>query len=246
MGLAGRRRRDGTRQEDATTLAAMDGRATRWAAHNDAQRERIIAAAISLYDAGNAAPSLQEIGAQAGLARSVLYRQFEDRRDLDRAVRSEVLAQLWEQLAPHLAFSGPPQEALRTTLQLYVDWAASHPRLHHLVDLDLDESGPLQHGLDQISAAVVDLLVSWFRAVGAEVSEADIVATDPLAHGVVGLVHATVRRWVDQGCAVPKASHLVDLMAEAVWAMVEARAKAYGITVDAALLERLAAGDEPS
>lgn len=210
----------------------MDGRATRWAAHNDAQRERIVAAAIALYDEGNAAPSLQEIGARAGLARSVIYRQFADRRDLDSAVRSDVLAQLWAQLSPHFSVEGSPQATLRTVLQLYVDWASAHPRLHHLVDLDLDESGPLQHGLDQISAAVVDLMVTWFRAVGAEVTEADVIATDPLAHGVVGLIHATVRRWVDQGCTVPKASYLVELMTEMVWAMVESRAQAYGITAD--------------
>lgn len=210
----------------------MDGRATRWAAHNDAQRERIITAAISLYDEGNAAPSLQEVADRAGLARSVLYRQFEDRRDLDRAVRYYVLAMLWAQLEPHFAIGDDPRGTLRSVLQIYVEWAAAHPRLHHLVDLDLDETGPLQHGLDQIATAVVDLLVDWFRAVGAEVSDADIVATDPLAHGVVGLVHATVRRWVEQGCAVPKASALIDLIAELIWAMITARAEAYGVSID--------------
>jgi AcrR family transcriptional regulator len=210
----------------------MDGRATRWAAHNDAQRERIVAAAIELYDGGNAAPSLQEIGEHAGLARSVLYRHFEDRRAIDQAVRLAVLTQLWGALTPYFAVSESPRATLRGILETYVDWAAHHPRLHHLVDLDLDESGPLKHGLDQISAAVVQLLVDWFRAVDAEVSELDAEAADPLAHGVVGMVHATVRRWVEQGRTVPKAHTLVDLMTEMVWAMLETRARAFGISLD--------------
>lgn len=210
----------------------MDGRATRWAAHNDAQRERIVAAAIALYDEGNTAPSLQDISARAGLARSVLYRHFEDRRALDQAVRRTVLAQLWAAFTPYLAVMEAPQATLRGILVTYVDWAAKHPRLHHLVDLDLDESGPLQHGLDQIATALVELLVTWFRSVDAEISDIDALAADPLAHGVVGLIHATVRRWVEQGCTVPKAHILVDLMTEMVWAMLQARARAFGITLD--------------
>jgi AcrR family transcriptional regulator len=213
-------------------LADVDGRAVRWAAHNDAQRERIIAAAISLYDEGRTGVSLQEIGARAGLSRSVLYRQFSDRRDLEVAVQRHILEDLLERLSAALVLTGTIRQTLRRVASTYLDWAAEHPRLHQLADLDSSSDSPVGHALDQIAARIAETLVTTFRLGGAELSDADVAAADPLAHGLVGAVVATVRRWLRLGARVPDVEHLTDLVVESTWAVIDVRARAYGRQID--------------
>ncbi|WGL52700.1 TetR/AcrR family transcriptional regulator [Nocardioides sp. BP30] len=209
----------------------MDGRSTRWEAHNDAQRERIIAAAIALYDEGNVNASLQEIGARAGLSRSVLYRQFEDRRAVELAMERHVLAGLLERLDASLVLAGTIRQTLHRVAATYIDWAAEHPRLHQLADLDAAD-GPLGQAIAQIAGRIAETLVATFRAGGAEVSEADVAAADPLAHGLVGAVFATVRRWLQLGAKVPDREHLTDLVVESAWAVLDVRLRAYGHVLD--------------
>lgn len=206
----------------------------RWAEHNSAQQRRIVEAAISLYDEGRLSASLQDIGERAGVTRSVVYRQFADRRDLESAVRRHILDGLWQVLEPTMRIvpTQTPREVITRAAAAYVDWAEQHKRLHRLADMDTDEDGPLQTALDQIAESVADLLVLWFTNVGAHLTEADRAAADPLAHGLVGAVFAAVRRWVHLGCEVPDAGHLVDLIVESGWAMLDARARAFGVLVD--------------
>ena len=210
----------------------MDGRATRWAAHNDAQRERIITAAISLYDEGNTAPSLQEIGERAGLARSVLYRQFDDRRDVERAVEQYVLDDLLTRLEESLVLEGPTRQILRRVASTYIGWAAEHPRLHQLSDLDSAADGPLNKAIERIAGRVGELMILAFKMSGAEITEADEAATDPLTHGLIGAVFAAVRRWLHLGAKVPDVEHMTDLVVESAWAVIDARLRAFGVTID--------------
>lgn len=210
----------------------MDGRSTRWSAHNDAQRDRIVAAAIALYDEGNVEASLQEIGARAGLSRSVLYRQFADRRELEHAVQQQILDVLLDRIAAAIVLTGTIRETLRRAAATYIAWAAEHPRLHQLGDLDSAASGPLSRAIDQISAQIAETMVVTFRLSGAHVSDADVAATDPLAHGLVGAVFAIVRRWVHLGAKVPDVEHLTDLVVESAWAVIDVRLRAYGLSID--------------
>ena len=210
----------------------MDGRTRRWQAHNDAQRRRLIEAAISLYDEGDTTATLLEIGQRAGVSRASLYRQFSDRADLERAVQQHLLDHLWSIIAPTLRLGRTVRETLHGSVSAYVGWAAAHPQLHRVMDLDPTPEGARERGLRQVSAAVADALVWWFTATGADVSEVDRAATQPLAFGLVSGVHGTVRRWLELGGEVPDEPHLVELVTDAAWAMIDVRLRAYGLVVD--------------
>lgn len=205
----------------------MDGRSVRWSAHNDAQRRRIVAAAIELYDEGRLDASVQEIGQRAGMSRSVVYRQFADRRDLENAVQRHILAELWEQLAPSFEEAGP--DSFRTGVATYVAWAASHPRLHQVAGLDRGSDGPLQQAIGYLSSTLARTLAGWLRREGAHLDEDDLGTIDALSYGVVGMVFAAVKRWVDHGVAHPSAERLAGLVAESAWLLVETRARALGV-----------------
>lgn len=210
----------------------MDGRTRRWAEHNEAQRRRIVDAAVALYDEGHADPTLKEIGDRAGVSRSVVYRQFRDRDEFDRAVQQRIVEMVFTALTPTFEVVGTPRETLRRAAAAYIGWAAAHPRLHRRADLDMAADGPVQHAIDEVAATIGAQLVMWFGLAGAQVTEADRAATEPLVHGLVGGTFAIVRHWVRLGTEVPDAERLTDLVVEAAWAVIEARARAFGLELD--------------
>lgn len=210
----------------------MDGRTRRWQQHNDAQQRRVVEAAIELYDEGHASATLLEIGQRAGVSRAAVYRQFADRGDLERAVQQHVLDALWAMIAPRLTIERTVRASLRGVVAAYVDWAAAHPQLHRMADRDASPDSARERGLRQVSTAVAEALVTWFTVAGAEVTETDRAATDPLAFGLVSAGHGTVRRWLELGAEVPDAAHLTELITDSAWAMIDIRLRAYGIVVD--------------
>lgn len=212
----------------------MDGRAVRWKRHNDDRRRRIVAAAIELIEEEGPQVSLQAIGERARLSRSVVYRHFADRHELDAAVQAHILENLWAELLPSVELRGTVRDTIRGAIGVYVGWAVAHPRLHQLADYDTadDGQGPLQQGIDMIAARISEVVVTAFEFAGADISEADKAASDPLIYGLVGMVFGTVRRWVHLGEKVPDAAHLVTLLTDSTWALIDLRARAYGLALD--------------
>lgn len=210
-----------------------DGRQVRWNEHNEGRRARIIAAAIAFIDAGRGDVSLQEIGERAGLSRSVVYRQFRDRRELDLAVQRQVMHDLFAKLSTSLLAGGSPMEIMRRTADVYVHWAAEHPSLHRLSDADsLAGDGPMQQMVDRISRDISAVIVDGFEAFGSPMSDADRAATDPLVYGIVGFWFGVIRRWVNLGAAEPDAKHLVEVLVDSTWPIIDARARSYGLELD--------------
>lgn len=225
--------------------AVPDGRQKRWREHNDARRQRIVGVAVELIESGDADLTLQEVARRAGLSRSVVYRQFADRRELDAAVQSYVLESLWAELVPTLHLEGTIRDSIEGMIRVYVQWAVRHPLLHRRFDYEtaVDGDGPLEQTLGRVSAQVAALLTGVFEALGAKLSEADRAATGPLVYGLVVAVFGTVRRWIRTGVDVPDADHMIGLLVESAWAVIDTRARALGLTVDLdAPLEQLIAG----
>jgi AcrR family transcriptional regulator len=210
----------------------MDGRTRRWEEHNESQRRRIVEAAIMLHDEGHGTASLTEIGVRAGISRAALYRQFTDREALERAVQQHILDDLWALLAPTLGLRDSVRATLHRSVAAYVDWAAAHPHLHRIAQLDASATGARERAIGVISAAVAEQLVTWFSVAGADVSAVDEAAADPLAHGLIHAVHGTVSRWVELGARIPDAAHLTTLLVESTWALIDVRLRAYGVTID--------------
>jgi AcrR family transcriptional regulator len=210
----------------------MDGRSVRWEAHNAAQRDRIVDAALKLIEETGDLPTLLEVGQRAGVSRSVLYRQFADRSDLEKAVRVRGLEMFMAAFEPALELQGSVREWLRTAAAAYVHWAASNRYLHQRADQSPDDDAAVQRSVDLIAEQIAGLAVTAFRAAGADVSDADVEATDPLAHGLVNGVYAVVRRWLARGGKVPSEARLVDLLVEFGEGILTSRAFSYGLKVD--------------
>jgi AcrR family transcriptional regulator len=212
----------------------VDGRAARWQAHKDERRRLVVDTAIAMVEAGEGDASVADIGARAGLSRSVVYRLFADRREIDVAVQRRVLAGLRADILAALTLSGTIRETLAGVIGVYVEWAAAHPRLHRLADYDtaIDGNGPLQQVVGEIATGAVDLLEAAIDQLRGDLPMPSRGLTEPFAHGLVGMVFATVRRWVHRSGGEVEADLLVGLLTAAVWAQIDVLARAIGLQVD--------------
>ena len=173
---------------------------------------------------------VQQIAEQAGLNRTVVYRHFTDRADLDVAIRAHVIAQLQAELTPTVSLEGTVNEIILRIISTYVDWTVSHPALHYFA---VQESyGPFQQGIDQVAEMLSDLLALVVTLLGAELDDNEKALVDPLAHGLVGAVFGAVRRWMVREVREPSAARMAELLTISVYDLLEGHARRLGVALD--------------
>lgn len=219
-----------------TGQARPDGRQLRWDRHNQERRQQIIDGAIAVVEASEPGTEfhVQQIAERAGMSRTVVYRHFSDRADLDRALQVEILDGLWSQLLPAVTLDGTIPEIIERVVSTYVGWAVAHPALHRLAEQDSfgAGAGPLQQGIERIAAQVVELITTAVEILGLEMSDDEQAAIDPLVFGIVGAVFSAVRRWVSKPERTPAAPALVKLVTESVWHILNGHARGLGLELD--------------
>lgn len=222
----------------AATRKSPDGRQVRWARHNQERRQVIIDAAIEVIGSSPQAEEVhvQQIAERAGLSRTVVYRHFGDRADLDRAVQAAVVDLIRGELIPALSLEGTPVEIIRRIIAAYVGFAVDHPALHRFVERPLpgEESGgsALDGAVSQIATQIEQLIVLAVDTLDVELEDAATRALDPLVFGLVGAAFNAVRRWLGRPEVEPAREEFVDLLTEAAWHQIAGMAKARGLDLD--------------
>jgi len=221
-----------------------DGRRLRWLAHNQARRRVIIDAAIRVLERAEPGEDIQVqlIAEEAGLARTVLYRHFHDRVDLDLAVQRRICKDLGRRLSPTLSYDGQPVVIIRRMIDEFVRWATEHPTLFWFVELELPGPGPhpLAQSIEQVGEQIERLMNTVVQFYGIELSADDRAGLDPWVFGLIGQVFSTVRRWSSRLEVAPKVDGLVNMLAQSIWLQINGMAETRGIEVpDVPLIELL-------
>lgn len=216
----------------AQAATSTDGRQARWAKHNQERRRQILDAAVEVLEAAEPGAEfhVQQIAERAGLNRTVVYRHFADRADLDRGVQGQILNDLAALLVPAVSLEGTVNQIIRRIVSTYVEWVVAHPSLH--VFAEQESSGPMQHGIHQIAGTLVEVLETAIEMLGAELDADERAAVDPLAYGLVGAVLGAVRRWVGREELAPTAPVLSELLSQSVWHILDGHARRLGLEVD--------------
>lgn len=215
-----------------------DGRQSRWDAHNRRRRQDIIDAALEVVESGEPGAEfhVQQIAERAGLNRSVVYRHFADRADLDRAIQVQIGAGLSARLLPEVNLDGTVDEIIGRIVATYVTWVVEHPSLYAFVGT----GGGADEGVAAVAETLVVVLGAAIDLLGVELGDDELASVPPLAHGLVGAVLGAVRRWVAQGAEEPAAERLAQLLADSVWYLLDGHARRLGLDIDPHLsLEQL-------
>lgn len=215
----------------AAPAPARDGRQARWEKHNADRRRQILDAAIAVLEAHEPGVEfhVQQIAERAGLNRTVVYRHFVDRADLDRAIQERILDDLAALLLPEVTLDGTVNAIILRIVGTYVDWVVAHPSLHRFAE---QGNGPFQLGISHIAAVLVEILQTAIALLQADLDDDEVAALDPLCHGLVGAVLGAVRRWVNRDVLEPAAPRMAELLSESVWHLLDGHARRLGIEID--------------
>ncbi len=215
--------------------ARVDGRQARWDRHNEQRRQQILDAAIAVVEAAEPGAEfhVQQIADEAGLNRTVVYRHFSDRADLDRAIQAEILVHVTALLVPQVSLDGTVNEIIHRIISTYVDWAVEHPALHRLAEYDSTGGpGPLQNGIHQVAGVLVEILETAVTMLDVQLDDGEKAAIDPLAYALVGAVFGAVRRWASREQREPSAAQLSDILSRSVWHLLDGHARRLGLDLD--------------
>ncbi len=177
----------------------MDGRATRWAGHRARRRQDFVSAALLVIERDGPAAGVDRISAELGVGRQALYRQFEDRADLDRAVADRAADLLVEAIVPHLFCGAELDEVVRRAVDAYVGHVEGHLHLYRFIRAY--DSDVVTRVKDTVGGRIAVLARELLDELGPEASS----AAETLALGAVGLVDAVVGRWLDEPAGVARA-----------------------------------------
>ncbi|WP_081681022.1 TetR/AcrR family transcriptional regulator [Cellulomonas sp. URHD0024] len=133
-----------------------DGRSTRWADHREARRAELVRTARRTVHHRGPDVSMEEIAADAGTSKSIVYRYFTDKTGLQIAVAEAVVLQIQGALEGVLRIAPTPREGLRAMVAVYLEMIESSPNVYAFVTRDgsVESGGPLGHFLDSVTALV--------------------------------------------------------------------------------------------
>ena len=216
----------------ATEPAAISGYEARWEQHNVERRTQILLAAIELIEENpaDADISVLSIAKRAGLAKSVVYRQFSSKDDLERRVRSYVFNEFAVVLDTKLdVTTGSLHEILTRTIAAVADWMLDHPRLNEFArrgptfegDGSLDAVSELKR---RMTRQAENIMASIAATIGV-----DDAAFKSVPFAVVKMVEATLFAWIRGAAPTRSRAEMIADLSDYVWYVLDGAARSIGL-----------------
>ncbi|MGW6376319.1 TetR/AcrR family transcriptional regulator [Rhodococcus sp. NPDC055112] len=213
---------------------AASGHEARWEQHNLERQTRILEAAVAMLEESPVGADIpvQQIATRAGLAKSVVYRQFDGREDLDCRIRAHLVDEFSRNLDAQLDIStGSVEEILVRTIRAVADWMTDHPRLNEFA-----RTGPIAPGadIDAVSSLKVRMSDRARELISsiAMLIDVDDSAFDSVPFAVVTMVEGTLTQWVSDPGPTRDRSEIVADLARLAWFVLDGAARSAGVTVD--------------
>ncbi|MFF1942363.1 TetR/AcrR family transcriptional regulator [Rhodococcus qingshengii] len=211
--------------------AQPDGRSTRWNDHKEQRKARILDAALDAVNEGGADVGVQQIAERADVPRSVVYRIFKDRADLDEQLRVRILEMMMTDLTPTLTPQGTVGEAISRAVETYLQWIVKYPRLHHF----LGKGSPSTRatGSKVVTGTKTAIAVQLGNLLGTILTSRGKPSkmAEPLAFGVIGLVDVSVNRWLSQPGSDVTSAELAEFLERSIWQVLDGNLRSIGVDI---------------
>ncbi|WP_410675184.1 TetR/AcrR family transcriptional regulator [Amycolatopsis sp. cmx-4-68] len=222
---SGKPSRSSSRDEEATG----DARRDRWRKHRIARRKEFVEAALRALDTHGPDLGMEDVAAEAGVTKPVLYRHFDDKADLYVALGQRGTEILFERLIPAINAELAPVPRIRMALDAFFTVIEEHPNLYRLLAHGRPEkpvsSDVVAEDKELIASALAALLGDYMR-----MFNMDSGAAEPWAHGIVGMVQNTGEWWLDRRSMSRDAA--VEYLTQIIWAAIDGLTRQNGVVID--------------
>lgn len=205
--------------------AKPDRRAERWQGHREARRAELVAAAVAAIDQFGPNAGIADIARAAGVTKPVLYRYFEDKDDLYRAVGHWGADEVLRTLRETLRSEGSVRDKINQGCAAYFTLIETHPQVFFLLVEHRTASDPLRDGKELIATAVARSLGQILHGLNIDTGGAE-----PWAHGIVGLGLAQGEWWLRR--QTMSRSVAAAYLADFIWQAVRGLAQSSGVDLD--------------
>ena len=171
----------------------------------EARREELLDAADRAIRKEGPGVSMDEIAAEAGVTKPILYRHFGDKAGLSHALGRRYSQLLVERLRHALARETDPAGRIAATIDSYLELIETEPQIYRFV---------IQETIAELAETIAErrqggaAASSFLRTVAAEVTQilreeaaqigADDSNAEEWAHAIVGMVHLAGDRWLER------------------------------------------------
>lgn len=175
------------------------------------RRQQLLDAAVAAIREDGAGASMEQIASRGGVTKPILYRHFGDRDGLVAAIGEQYAAMLIESLGPGLE-ADSPEKLLWHTIDSYLAFLEQDPELYSFLVRQAagSEADRISSLIDVIGRQVAVLIGDQLRAAGLDAGGAE-----PMAFGIVGMVHQAGDWWID--ARTMSRSALTTYLAELLW-----------------------------
>ena len=157
------------------------------------RRQQLLDAAVSAIRDLGAGASMEQLAAQGGVTKPILYRHFGDRDGLVAAIGERYGALLLGRIGSTLE-ADAPEELLWKTIDGYLAFLEADPELYTFL---MRQTGPADS--DQAISALIDVIGRQVAIVIGDQLRSqglDAGGAEPMAFGIVGMVHSAGDWWI--------------------------------------------------
>jgi AcrR family transcriptional regulator len=180
-------------------------------ARRDARRQALVGAAVRVIRAHGPHVSMDQVAAEVGVTRPILYRYFGDRDGLADAVAEQFSDSLLRELRAALGRQGEPRQVLNAAVDAFLGFVERDPEVYRFVLLGRHRPGrDIGAFVRQVAQEVVGVLDGQLRR-----ADRDPGAAEPWAYGMVGMVRLAGDWWVEHR-SMPR-ERLVEHLTTLLW-----------------------------
>jgi AcrR family transcriptional regulator len=183
----------------------------------EARRAQLLDAAVEAIRKHGPTASMEDLAKAAGVTKPILYRHFGHRDGLTTALATRFAAGLESTLQAAMVAGNAPRETLEKTIDAYLEFVERDPEVYRFLVRRLlaapDQASndlTVANFLAQVGNQVAVVLGEQLRT-----ANLDSGGAEPLAHGLVGMVHAAGDWWLERQ-TMPRA-RLVEYIVGLLW-----------------------------
>ena len=191
----------------------MGDRRRRSKEDREARREELLDAAVTAIRREGADVSMDDIAAEAGITKPILYSNFGDKAGLADALATRFTSDLVTLFGAVWAETDDPRERVSRSIDAWVGFIESDPHIYQFLSEGSFGAGRRlddRRLVADLGTVVARALGEWLREQGADSGPAE-----PWAFGVLGMVHVSTEWWLERRTLSRK--DLVNYLTSLLW-----------------------------